>query len=302
MTAVSIALEKVSKRYSGTYAVRDVSLSLHEGQAVALAGHNGAGKSTLIKLMLGLIHADDGRIRVLDSDPRDGRASARFKIGYLPETVALHPAMTGIETLAFYARLKRQPLSDNHRLLELVGIAQAAKKRVGTYSKGMRQRLALAQALLGSPKMLFLDEPTTGLDPASRLGFYDVLRELRQTTGTTVLLSSHALAEIEGHTDRIIIMKNGSKVADGTMRDLRREADLPVLLRLTLNPATDSAAHVPATWTRVHDHQFEWRCTQTEKIDALRSIANLPAGLDDIEVIQPSLDDMYAHFLRREEV
>lgn len=302
MTAVSIALEQVSKHYSGTYAVRDVSLNLHEGQSVALAGHNGAGKSTLIKLMLGLIHADTGRIRVLDSDPRDGRASARFKIGYLPETVALHPAMTGIETLAFYARLKRQCPSDNHRLLELVGIAQAAKKRVGTYSKGMRQRLALAQALLGSPRMLFLDEPTTGLDPASRLGFYDVLRELRQTTGTTVLLSSHALAEIEGHTDRIIIMKNGAKVADGTMRDLRREADLPVLLRLTLEPASDATSHVPTVWTRIDDHQFEWRCPQADKIDALRSIADLPTGIVDIEIIQPSLDDMYAHFLRREEV
>lgn len=302
MTAASIELDQVSKRYARTYAVRDVSLNLYEGQSVALAGHNGAGKSTLIKLMLGLIHADSGRIRVLDSDPRDGRAPARFKVGYLPETVALHPSMTGIETLAFYARLKRQSPADNHRLLELVGIAQAAKKRVGTYSKGMRQRLALAQALLGSPKMLFLDEPTTGLDPASRLGFYEVLRELRQTTGTTVLLSSHALAEIEGHTDRIIIMKNGAKVADGTMRDLRREADLPVLLRLTLSPDPDTASKVPESWTRVQDHQFEWRCSQTEKIDALRSIADLPANLLDIEVIQPSLDDMYAHFLRREEV
>ena len=301
MTAVRVELDQVSKHYAGTYAVRDVSLSLKEGQSVALAGHNGAGKSTLIKLMLGLIHADAGRVNVLGSDPRIGRAPARFEIGYLPETVALHPAMTGVETLAFYARLKRQPLSDNHRLLEQVGIAQAAKKRVGTYSKGMRQRLALAQALLGSPKVLFLDEPTTGLDPALRLGFYEILRELRQT-GTTILLSSHALTEIEGHSDRIIIMKNGAKVADGTMRDLRREADLPVLLRLTLDPNTDTASSLPATWTRIHDHQFEWRCAQADKIDAMRSIADLPANMVDIEVIQPSLDDMYAHFLRREEL
>lgn len=299
--AVRIELDQVSKQYAGTYAVRDVSLSLKEGQSVALAGHNGAGKSTLIKLMLGLIHADSGRVRVLGSDPRIGRAPARFHIGYLPETVALHPAMTGIETLAFYARLKRQPLSNNHHLLEQVGIAQAAKKRVGTYSKGMRQRLALAQALLGSPKVLFLDEPTTGLDPALRLGFYDILRELRQT-GTTILLSSHALTEIEGHTDRIIIMKNGTKVADGTMRDLRREADLPVLLRLTLDPNTNTTSSLPTTWKRVHDHQFEWRCSQADKIDAMRSIADLPSEMVDIEVIQPSLDDMYAHFLRREEL
>lgn len=302
MTAVSIELNEVSKRYGKTYAVRDVSLNMHEGQSVALAGHNGAGKSTLIKLMLGLIHPDKGSIRVLGSDPRDGRAPARFKIGYLPETVALHPSMTGIETLEFYARLKRQSPANNHQLLEQVGIAQAAKRRVGTYSKGMRQRLALAQALLGSPKMLFLDEPTTGLDPASRQGFYEILRELRQTTGTTVLLSSHALAEIEGHTDRIVIMKNGEKVADGTMRELGREADLPVVLRLSLEPGSDAASRLPDSWTRMTDQLYEWRCPQEDKMDALRSIADLPAELTDIEVIQPSLDDMYAHFLRREEV
>lgn len=302
MTAVSIELNEVSKRYGKAIAVRDVSLNLYQGQSVALAGHNGAGKSTLIKLMLGLIHADAGSISVLGSDPRAGRAPARFKIGYLPETVALHPAMTGIETLEFYARLKRQSPANNHTLLEQVGIAQAAKRRVGTYSKGMRQRLALAQALLGSPKMLFLDEPTTGLDPASRQGFYEILRELRRSSGTTVLLSSHALAEIEGHTDRIVIMKNGEKVADGTMRDLGREADLPVLFRLTLDPASGVASQLPSTWTRVQDHQFEWHCPQAAKMDALRSIADLPSDLIDIEVIQPSLDDMYAHFLRREEV
>ncbi len=300
MSSPSVHLENVSKTYAGVHAVRHVDLSLGEGQCVALAGHNGAGKSTLIKLMLGLIHPTEGKVSVLGNNPVDGGASTRYSVGYLPETVALHPAMTGIETLAFYARLKRRPLKENTHLLERVGIAQAAKKRVGTYSKGMRQRLALAQSLLGSPKVLFLDEPTTGLDPALRLGFYDILRELRQA-GTTILLSSHALGEIEGQTDRVIIMKNGSKVADGTMSDLRKQADLPVLLRLTLDNEND-AVLMPAHWSRVGALQFEWRCQQSEKIAAMRSIGELQHGLADIEVIQPSLDDMYAHFLRREEL
>lgn len=299
MSKTRIELTNVCKRYGEMYAVKDVNFKLEQGQCVALAGHNGAGKSTLIKLMLGLIHSDSGQVNVLGKDPKSG-SSARYDIGYLPETVALHPAMTGIETLAFYAKLKRQPVTNNVKLLEQVGIAQAAKRRVGTYSKGMRQRLALAQALLGSPKVLFLDEPTTGLDPASRLSFYEIIRNLR-LEGTTIVLSSHALAEIEGQTDRIIIMKNGEKVADGTMRDLRRQADLPVMLRLTLDNNSQSTSLIPPTWTKVNDFTFEWQCTQEEKMQALRSLSELPNDTIDIEVIQPSLDDMYAHFLRREE-
>src|SRR5690606_39953371 len=135
---------------------------------------------------------------------------------YLPETVALHPSLTGIETLAFYAKLRGLPTKDNAALLSRVGIAQAAKRRVGGYSKGMRQRLALAQALLGQPRILLLDEPTTGLDPASRLMFYDIVRELRNA-GATVLISTHALAEIASQVDRVIIMKRGRKIADGTL-------------------------------------------------------------------------------------
>src|SRR5690606_30351277 len=128
---------------------------------------------------------------------------------------------------------KGLPCGDNARLLARVGIAGAASRRVGGYSKGMRQRLALAQALLGSPRVLLFDEPTTGLDPASRLMFYEIVRELRNN-GATVLLSTHALSELDGHTDRIVVMKNGSKIADGSMSQLRHNADLPIRIRLRL--------------------------------------------------------------------
>src|SRR5690606_4077922 len=142
----------------------------------------------------------------------------------------LHPSLTGTETLAFYARLKGLPTSNNAALLSRVGIAQAASRRVGGYSKGMRQRLPLAQDLLGTPKVLLLDEPTTGLDPASRLLFYDIVRELREA-GAAILLSTHALAELEGLADRVIVMRKGQKIADGTLSELRRDADLPVRIR-----------------------------------------------------------------------
>ena len=165
-----VTLAGVSKHYGAQRAIDGLDLQLRQGECVALAGHNGAGKSTLIKLVLGLIRPTHGRVTLFGEDAHS-RAAARLRdrIGYLPETVALHPSLTGVETLAFYARLKRRPLSGNPALLEKVGIAGAAHRRVGGYSKGMRQRLALAQALLGQPRVLLFDEPTTGLDPASRL-------------------------------------------------------------------------------------------------------------------------------------
>jgi len=227
MSAHHVELRNVTKRFGAQKAVNQVDLVLKAGESVGLAGHNGAGKSTLIKLILGLITPTEGEVMLLgERTGSKAGAQLRSQIGYLPETVALHPSLSGIETLNFYAKLKKQPLTKNHELLERVGISQAARRRVGTYSKGMRQRLALAQALLGEPKVLLFDEPTTGLDPASRQMFYEVVRELNGR-GATVLLSTHALAELDGHADRIVVMKNGVKVADGSMDELHVQSGLP---------------------------------------------------------------------------
>jgi Cu-processing system ATP-binding protein len=264
---------------------------------VILAGHNGAGKSTLIKLILGLIRADKGSVRVLgEAAGTPAAAHARRHVGYLPETVALHPSLTGAETLAFYAQLKGLSTDGNAALLARVGIAEAARRRVGDYSKGMRQRLALAQALLGAPQVLLLDEPTTGLDPASRLLFYDIVRELRDA-GTAILLSTHALAELEGHADRVLVMRKGRKIADGTLGELRRDADLPVRIRVTLD--TDPI-QIPEGWRRIGACRMERTCAEADKLHQLRHAQMLPE-LRDIELEHPGLDEMYAQFLRRED-
>jgi Cu-processing system ATP-binding protein len=302
MTGAAVELAGVGKDYGRQHAVVDVDLALRPGECVALAGHNGAGKTTLIKLMLGLIRPTRGRVAVLGEDPAAGAATrARLDVGYLPETIAFHPAMTGAETLAFYARLKRQPLARNAMLLERVGIAEAARRKVGTYSKGMRQRLGLAQALLGAPKVLLLDEPTTGLDPALRQSFYEIVRALRDG-GAAVLLSSHALAEIEGQVDRVVIMNRGRKVADGTMTELRRAAALPVRIRIRLGGlrlAVNEGGDPLAGWSRVGDGEFELRCPERDKVAVLRGLGAIRAQIDDVDVLQPSLDDIYAHFLER---
>ena len=303
MSAATVHVRQVTKRFGKVGAVRGVSFDLERGETVALVGHNGAGKTTLIKLMLGLIRPTSGSVEVLGDDPAAGQFSARKELGFLPENVAFNSGLTGRETLSFYARLKRQPASAIAPLLERVGLADAAGRRVGTYSKGMRQRLGLAQALLGEPRVLLLDEPTTGLDPALRQSFYETVEELRGR-GATVLLSSHALTELEERAGRVIIMNRGVKVADGTLDELRRIARLPTKIRLRVTER--GLANMPEwlgpvdTWRRVNGRTVEIDASPEGKIELLRRATDESAPVEDLDIVPPTLDQLYAHFLRSE--
>lgn len=297
--AETVQVSGVTKSYGKVRAVTDISCVFREGETIALVGHNGAGKTTLIKLLLGLIRPTAGTVRVLGDDPAAGQFEARRRLGYLPENVSFNMALTGRETLAFYARLKRVPVESTGALLERVGLGHAADRRVGTYSKGMRQRLGLAQALLGRPRVLLLDEPTTGLDPALRRSFYDIVAELR-ADGATVLLSSHALTELEGKADRVVIVNRGVKIADGTLEDLRRIAQLPTRIRVRL--ADEATARVDewarsGGWRRVNGHYLEIDAGPGEKIAVLRDAAAPGSPVADLDVVPPTLDELYAHFL-----
>jgi len=299
MTA-TVLLESVTKRYGTQAAVDAVTLEFAEGRCIALVGHNGAGKTTLIKLMLGLTHPTAGRVRVLGEDPLSHAGQrARLDIGYLPENVVFPSSLSGLEMLRFYGRLKRRPRSECVELLERVGLAEAAHKRIGTYSKGMRQRLGLAQALLGSPRLLFLDEPTTGLDPLLRQSFYRIIGELRDR-GVTVLLSSHALTELETRVDHIVVLHRGRALVSGTLDSLRALARLPTRLRLRLRNGL--AGTVPAIFAGIAagavagDGSIELTCAADRKMEVLR-LAHGVAGLEDIEIMSPSLDQLYASFL-----
>ena len=299
MTSPTVTLSSVAKRYGRIDAVRDVSFSLEEGQTVALVGHNGAGKTTLIKLMLGLIRPTQGQVRVLGEDPARGDFAVRQRLGYLPESVSFHMALTGRETLAFYARLKRVDVADMASLFERVGLAPAAADRpIRTYSKGMRQRLGLAQALLGTPRVLLLDEPTSGLDPALRRSFYELVASLR-SAGTTILLSSHALTELEDRADRVVIVNEGVAIADGTLEKLRGIARLPT--RITVTFANGAAGTVPnggrIGWKATADGSFEAEVAPQDKIAILRDITADPSAIAALHVVEPTLDELYAHFL-----
>lgn len=299
MSIPVVDIDHVTKRYGAQAAVDDLSLSVVPGDSLALLGHNGAGKTTLMKLMLGLTRPSGGSLRVLGEQPtREGAIETRRAIGFLPENVAFHDTMTGRALLRFYARLKRVPAAECERLLEQVGLEDAAQKRIRTYSKGMRQRLGLAQALLGRPKLLLLDEPTTGLDPTLRQSFYETLRHMAEE-GTTVILSSHALTEIEAQTQRVAIMKQGRLVACGTLEELRRAAALPVRMRVTFAPGKGAAVTErlgAAVVERMNDHAVELACPPEEKMAMVRHIAQLDGVIEDVEIHPPTLDALYAHF------
>ncbi|QOZ55429.1 ABC transporter ATP-binding protein [Bradyrhizobium sp. CCBAU 53338] len=300
----TVRVSDVTKEYGLVKAVCGASFQLEAGELVALIGHNGAGKTTLMKLMLGLIRPTSGSVEVLGDNPAAGEFAGRRQLGYLPENVSFDAALTARETQTFYAKLKREPIAKALALLDAVGLGPATGRRVGTYSKGMRQRLGLAQALIGHPRVLLLDEPTTGLDPELRQTFYEVIERLA-ADGATVLLSSHALTELEERAGRVIIMNRGIKVADGSIGELRRLARLPTRIRLKVAGLAKSEmpAWVPAdaTCRRLNGRIVEIEAVSDRKIELLHRATAAGNSVEDVEVAPPTLDELYAHFLRNME-
>ena len=203
-------------------------MNLNEGEVLGLFGHNGAGKTTMMKLILGVISPSRGKVEVMGMAPDSKEAwHCRSKVGYLPENVSFYDQLTGFEVLTYFAKLKgftnqaaKKQVTD---LLEQVGITHAMKRQVKTYSKGMRQRLGLAQAFIGQPKLLLLDEPTVGLDPIATRDFYNTVDQLK-SNGSSVILCSHVLPGVEQHIDRAMIMSTGQLLAMGTLSELRQQA------------------------------------------------------------------------------
>lgn len=293
----SLILSRVTKTFAGQRALDGVGLTVAPGERVALLGHNGAGKSTLMKIVLGLLPADEGRVEVLGRAP--GSAEARAQVAYLPENAAFHPSLTGEEQIALYLRLRGGRAAQARALLDSVGLGEAARRRIGTYSKGMRQRVGLAQALIGRPRLLVLDEPTGGLDPVSRREFYAILDRLA-AEGAAILLSSHALTEVEARTDRIVILSRGRVVADDTLDGLRRNAALPTRIQIVARDgAADDVARELAAGRR-NGVRVDLVCAADEKLARLGNIAALGHMIEDVEVIPPSLEDIYDHYSRRD--
>ena len=300
MTAKSqsaLSIQNLTKRFGKAEVLHALSLAVQPGERVALLGHNGAGKSTLIKLVLGLIRPTGGAITVDGHAP--GTAGARVATAYLPEQVSFHRSLTGREQLTTFARLAGEHPKTIMPLLERVGLAHAANARIGTYSKGMRQRLGLAQTLLGKRRVALLDEPTSGLDPISRHDVYAVIDEMA-ANGTALLIASHALTELEMRTDRIAIMRKGELVADDTLANLSNAAALPTRIRLTTRDDAADQVHAQLGGDRVNGCLVDLHCTTDQKMAQLRRISGLGDAVRDVEMIPPSLEDLYRHYSRED--
>jgi ABC-2 type transport system ATP-binding protein len=223
----ALAVTGLTKRYGSTHALRGVDLTVGEGELVGLLGPNGAGKSTLVKIACGLVRPSGGTAEVCGAPA--GTAAARRALGYLAELFRFPGWASADELLGLHQRLAGSDggAAERAELLELVGLAEARDRRIETMSKGMQQRLGIAQALVGQPPLLLLDEPTSALDPAGRRTVRELLEELRGR-GIAVLLNTHLLSEVERVCDRVAIIDHGLLVAAGRPEDLSRPGGVEV--------------------------------------------------------------------------
>lgn len=287
-TDPAIACSEVRKRYRTTVALDGVSLEVEHGSVFGFLGPNGAGKSTLVKILTGLVRRSQGQVKVLGGRP--GTREVQRHVGYLPELFRFPSWLTGRELLEFHGRLADAAV-DTTALLDLVGIGAAGDRRIGEYSKGMQQRLGLAQALVGDPELVFLDEPTSALDPLGRLDVRDVLLHLRQR-GMTVFLNSHLLTEVERVCDRVAVIDRGVIVAQGATEDLLRKPAVQIRVGdIGSEPAARLAHDLGATYA---DGVLTIPTTDFDVVpDLVRAVVAANAPVYEVGIMRQSLEEAF---------
>ena len=227
----AVVAEALAVRYGEVEALRGVSFSIEAGEVFGLLGPNGAGKTSVLRVLTTLVRARGGRAWVLGHEVGAEPAAVRGLIGYVPQAISADGSLTGRENAMLFARLHNLPRAVRRRRVEEVfgemGVGPAADRLVRTYSGGMIRRLEIACGLLHRPPLLLLDEPTVGLDPASRRAVWEHLRQLQTQSGTTVLVTTHAMEEAEEHCQRVAVLSAGRVLAQGTLGELRGARDRP---------------------------------------------------------------------------
>jgi ABC-2 type transport system ATP-binding protein len=228
---LAVEVSNLTKRYGSLVAVDDLDLEVKLHTIHGFLGPNGAGKTTTIKILIGLLKPDSGLVKVLGQELDWDKPSLRTKVGYMPELPKLPKYLKGLELLDVYGRMcgmsKEKRESQTRELLNLVGLEERGNDRVGTYSKGMQQRLGLAQALLNQPELVILDEPSLGLDPVGMVEVRDIIKELAKTD-TTVFLSSHLLSEVEQVCSHVTVIDKGVALASGTIEEISSKLKAPL--------------------------------------------------------------------------
>jgi ABC-2 type transport system ATP-binding protein len=293
----AIELNRVTKQFGEVTALRDVDLVVEEGEIFGFLGPNGAGKSTTIDILLDFVRPTAGSVSVLGFDAQRDSLEVRKRVGVLPDAYHVYDRLTGRQHVEFAIRSKRSD-DDPIAILERVGIADAADRKAGDYSKGMRQRLVLGMALVGEPELLILDEPSTGLDPKGAREMREIINEERNR-GATVFFSSHILEQVEAVCDRVGILMGGELVAVDTIDGLRNSVGIEQTLAITTDRPVDEPALVAI---RAVDGVSRATASGTSvavtleshsKAAVLNALEARGIGVDDFSTEETSLEELF---------
>jgi Cu-processing system ATP-binding protein len=286
-----IDYKNVNFSYKQVQVLFDINLTVKKGESVAIVGHNGAGKTTLIKLLIGVLKPNSGTIN-------STAYTQTNQFSFMPENNALYNHLSGIELMRYFAKLKGAAVESIDDILKLVEIDFAADKKIAQYSKGMRQRLMLAQALLADPEILILDEPYSGLDPKSRRLFGHILQDLK-AKGKSIILSSHTLEGLTDTVDNVIFIKKGSVALAGEIKTIINDLDLDDKINLTLSEGAAIEKIIISMQTLITSHQLSgnrltlfYKAHNTMKI--LKIAVNI-ASVQDVDISKANVNDAYHH-------
>jgi ABC-2 type transport system ATP-binding protein len=307
----TIVAEGIRKRYGDVQALDGVSFRVRDGEVFGLLGPNGAGKSTTVRVLVTLTRADDGRASVAGHDVAREANAVRQRIGYVPQDSGVDRYSTGRETLTLQGRVQglggRELRNRVDELLELVGIADAADRVVDGYSGGMRRRLDIALGLVHRPRVLFLDEPTTGLDPEARVAMWAEVSRLAEAEALTILLTTHYLEEADELTDRLAIVSQGRIVVEGTSTELKAGLRGDAVQVELEDGRVEDAKAVLANVGAAAEAVLDPRTLVARVPDGGRALPGILTALDaagvgvvSVSVSRPSLDDVYLHYTGRD--